>query len=69
MKASAWYDGTLLATDKTVTLLPTVAYAGFGAAKITSTVQADNFVLEAVPEPMTLSLLALAVPLAVWRRR
>jgi hypothetical protein len=64
--ASAWYDGAALAADKALTAPPAVVRAGFGTS--IGGLSADNFVIDVVPEPVTLALVALGA-VALLRRR
>ena len=67
LKASAWFDTTQLAANKTLTAPPTMSCIGFGDGNIAN-MRVDNFAVDVVPEPMTLALLAMSA-LGLLRRR
>ncbi len=67
-QASVWFDTTQLAGGLDVSGMAAISCLGFGSANIAN-MQADNFVVATVPEPVTLVLLMAGSTVALLRRR
>ncbi len=69
---NVWYDTAHLVTNVVLAENPLspIAYVGFGNnPTYANGIQFDNFVVESVPEPVTVALLALGGPMLIWRKR